>query len=62
MNRFLKKTRKFFLLQKNKWRDRKTHVFRECTHCHAVLRLPKKSGSHTVKCPRCSEHFDVVVR
>lgn len=62
MKRFLKKMRNFLLLQKNKLRDRRTHVYRECPFCHAVLRLPKRPGAHSVKCPRCSEHFDVTVK
>ncbi len=62
MRRFLRKTRKFFILQKNKLRDRKTHVYRECPRCHAVLRLPKKAGSHRAKCPRCTESFEVLVK
>lgn len=62
MKRLLKKARNFILLQKNKLRDRKTHVYRECTHCHAILRLPKQPGTHSVKCPRCNERFDVTVK
>ncbi|MBE6573576.1 MAG: hypothetical protein E7652_04190 [Ruminococcaceae bacterium] len=47
-----------FKLQKNKFRDRKTHVYRQCPSCHANLRLPKQKGIHTVKCPRCSMRFE----
>ena len=48
-------------LQKNKWRDRKTHVYRKCpdNHCKAILRLPKKPGQHSVRCPKCGKLFDV---
>ena len=49
----------FFKLQKNKFRDRKTHVYRTCPTCHAVLRLPKSKGKHTVVCPRCKNRFSV---
>ncbi len=49
----------FFKLQKNKFRDRKTHVYRKCKKCKAVLRLPKAKGKHTVVCPRCKNRFDV---
>lgn len=55
----LSKIRSFFNLQKNKFRDRKTHIYRVCPCCKANLRLPKKKGSHTVKCPKCGERFDV---
>lgn len=49
----------FFKLWKNKWRDRKTHVYRKCKHCRAVLRLPKAKGKHTVVCPKCKNRFEV---
>ena len=51
----------FFKLQKNKFRDRKTHVYRKCEHCKAVLRLPKKKGKHTVRCPQCNTTFSVKI-
>ena len=50
-----------FKLMKNKWRDRKTHVYRKCPHCKKVLRLPKRKGKHTVNCPCCHNRFDVKV-
>ena len=49
----------FWRLRKNKRRDRKTHVYRKCPKCKAVLRLPKARGKHTVSCPRCRERFEV---
>ena len=49
----------FFKLWKNKFRDRKTHVYRKCPSCKAVLRLPKAKGKHTVVCPRCKNRFEV---
>ena len=49
----------FFRLGKNKFKDRKTHVYRKCPKCKAVLRLPKAKGKHTVVCPRCKERFTV---
>ena len=48
-------------LIKNKRRDRKTHVYKKCPKCKAVLRLPKQKGKHTVKCPKCSERFEVKI-
>ena len=47
----------FFNLQKNKFRDRKTHVYRKCPSCKAVLRLPRAKGKHSVVCPRCKNRF-----
>ena len=49
----------FFKLLRNRFRDRKTHVYRKCPKCHAVLRLPKAKGKHAVICPRCRERFQV---
>ena len=51
----------FFKLTGNKWRDRKTHVYRKCPKCKSVLRLPKKKGEHTVACPKCRERFDIKI-
>ena len=62
--KFLKKikgVKAFFKLQKDRVRDRKTHVYRRCPSFKAVLRLPKKKGKHTVKCPSCGTRFDVKI-
>lgn len=53
------KVTSFFKLQKNKYRDRKTHVYRKCKHCKAVLRLPKRKGKHSTTCPRCARILKV---
>ena len=37
----------------------KTARFRKCKHCKAIIKLPNKRGKHTVRCPKCSELFDV---
>ena len=49
----------FFKLMRNRFRDRKTHVYRKCPGCKVVLRLPKAKGKHTVVCPRCRNRFEV---
>ncbi len=49
----------FFKLLRNRFRDRKTHVYRKCPACRAVLRLPRAKGKHTVVCPRCKHRFGV---
>ncbi len=59
--RFAGKVAKPFRLWRNKWRDRKTHVYRKCPHCKNVLRLPKARGKHTVNCPCCHTRFDIKV-
>lgn len=51
----------YFRLQKNKFHDRKTHVYRKCPSCKAVLRLKKIRGKHRAVCPRCSKSFNVLV-
>ena len=50
-----------FDLEKKKFSERKTHAYRKCPHCKANLRLPRKKGKHTVKCPKCAEHFEVKI-
>lgn len=54
-----RKVKSFLKLQKDRIKDRKTHVYKKCPKCKAVLRLPKKKGKHSVVCPRCSNRFDV---
>ena len=40
-------------------RDDQFYIFRDCTKCYCTLRLPRRSGKHSVKCPRCSHSFYV---
>ena len=58
---FLTKAKKKFDLLRNIIRDRKTHVYKSCPKCKAVLRLPKSKGEHTVRCPKCGDRFDVKI-
>lgn len=53
--------RDFLRLQHNKWRDRKTHVYRRCPACKSTLRLPRQKGKHTVRCPKCRHRFEVSI-
>ena len=55
------KVTRFFHLQKRKWQDRKTHVYRKCPHCHTTIRLPKIKGKHVTNCPKCHKDFEVKV-
>ncbi|MFA5562286.1 MAG: hypothetical protein WDA00_06585 [Eubacteriales bacterium] len=62
---FLQTWRRFFAflrLQKNRLRDRKTHVYKKCPYCRATLRLPRQPGDHTITCPRCKNPFPVHVK
>lgn len=46
-------------LQRRKWKDRKTYIYRKCPNCKAEIRLPKKKGKHVCTCPRCKKDFNV---
>lgn len=39
----------------------KDHVYRTCPLCLANIRLPKKKGTHNVRCPKCSNLFEVKI-
>ena len=49
----------FFILQKNRIRDIKKYRYRKCRYCKATLRLKRRRGKHTVKCPKCRGEFKV---
>lgn len=55
------KAARFFRLQKRKWQDRNTHVYRKCPYCHTTIRLPKVKGKHVTNCPKCHKDFEVKV-
>lgn len=52
----------FFILRKNKIRDRKTHRYIKCKNCKSTLRVKRNKGRHTVRCPRCRHEFSVTIR
>lgn len=35
------------------------HVYKKCPKCKAVLRLPRKKGTHSTICPKCKNTFKV---
>ena len=55
---FAKPLKKWFKLQKNKLRDRKTHKYFSCPSCKNNLRVPKGRGEITITCPVCKTRFD----
>ena len=59
---FKEKIRKWVNLQKNKFKYRKTHIYRKCPNCKANIKLPKKAGNHICNCPKCKQNFNVSVR
>ena len=50
---FLGRVRGFFMLTKNRWRDRKTHRYFKCSKCGVTLRVPRGKGMIDVTCPKC---------
>ena len=60
--RFCGRIKQWFLLRHNKWKYRKTHVYRRCPHCGSNIRLPRRSGEHTCDCPKCGISFDVKIK
>lgn len=64
-NRFFKEKMSFFKNKAelyNKRKNDKTHIYKKCPGCKAVLRLPHRIGEHTTVCPRCGREFKVKVR
>jgi len=57
-----KKSKQVILRTVNRVKEFKTHRYRTCPHCKAVLRLPRKVGDHTVTCPQCKQGFDVHIK
>lgn len=53
--------KKNFRLIRDRFKFRKTHIFRKCPNCKTVLRLKKVKGKHNVKCPNCKHDFEVKV-
>ena len=60
--RFRGHLKQWFLLRRNKWKYRKTHVYRKCPHCDSNIRLPRRSGDHICDCPKCGKPFDVKIK
>ena len=48
-------------LNKLRYRDRKTHVYKVCPACHAVLRFKRHKGKKTVTCPYCQNTYTFVI-
>ena len=51
----------FFRQISNRFKNRKTNVYRKCPSCKATLKLPKLKGKHTVTCPKCRKQFEVKI-
>ena len=57
-----RKIKEWFLLRHNKWKYRKTHVYRKCPHCGVQIRLPRVKGEHRCACPKCGDSFGVNIK
>ncbi len=57
--KFFNPVKREVLLLKDRIRDIRTARYRRCRHCKALIKLPKVTGKHTVRCPKCGEKFDV---
>lgn len=49
----------FFKLQVKRIKEIKTHRYRKCKYCKATLRLKRRRGKHSVRCPKCRGEFKV---
>lgn len=47
----------WFKLTYKKFRDGKTHRYYKCPACKASLRVKYVKGTHTIRCPKCGNHF-----
>ena len=60
--RLRRRAHQWFLLRRNQWKYRKTHVYRRCPQCESLIRLPKRSGEHICDCPKCGTAFGVKIK
>lgn len=59
-NKFLpiyKKFKNFISIQFKRIKEFKKSSYIKCPHCKAQLRVRRKKGVHTVRCPRCNKRF-----
>ena len=56
---FERNAREWLKLTAARIRERKTHRYRRCTHCHRAVRLRYEKGEHNVRCPVCGGTFKV---
>ncbi|XJS10834.1 hypothetical protein ACF3NG_00785 [Aerococcaceae bacterium WGS1372] len=47
------KVKKRWKIEVRRVREYRTHRYRQCEQCKTVMRLPRKRGTHTAKCPKC---------
>lgn len=59
---YVNKFKSIINLRRRMQNDKQTHIYKKCPHCSVMLRLPRKTGEHTVNCPRCRNDFKVKVK
>ena len=59
---FKRKIKSFFERGRNKRKYKDVYIYKKCPKCKNILRFPRVVGEHTVKCPCCSEKFDIEIR
>lgn len=59
---FKDRLRKQFMRLKNRWKERNTHRYRPCPHCHTTLRLAKQIGTVKGTCPVCKKPFEIAIK
>ena len=52
---------RLFAERKRRQRQDRSHVYRKCRRCKAVLRLPRRKGHHKTVCPKCGNEMRVHV-
>lgn len=60
--RMWNRIKKHIKLTTRRIREIRTHRYRRCPSCSVMLRLPRRSGRHMVKCPRCGNRFRLNIR
>lgn len=56
--KIINQVEKNIALRYNMLKDFKTHKYVKCKQCKNMLRLPRKKGTITAKCPVCSNKFE----
>lgn len=57
--RWKDRVKKTVLLQYNRLRERKTHIYQPCPQCRTTLRLARREEPMTVHCPICRHTFEL---